>query len=51
MLLLEQDITKKKQIDQTNLSLLKPEKYLKFETRDNQDYKVKIIIDNAVYGQ
>ena len=48
MSLLEQDIVKKGQVDQT---LLKPENNLELEIRGNKKYKVKAIIDNAVYGQ
>ena len=46
--LLEQDITRKKQADKT---LPEPKKNLEFEVRDNKKYKVKAIIDSAVYNQ
>ena len=45
MLLLEQDIIKKMQVD--NQVLSKQEK--EFEIRDNKEYKVKVIVDSAVY--
>ena len=48
MLLLEQDITREEQVD--NKALLEPEKDVKFEARGNKEYKVKAIIDSAVYG-
>ncbi len=48
MLLLEQDITTKKQVDKT---LLEPKKDLKFETRGNKEYEFEVIIDSAIYGQ
>ncbi len=43
VLLLEQDITKIKQINK----LLKPKK--KFETKDNKEFKIESIIYSAVY--
>ena len=44
MLLLEQDTTKKKQINE-----LFPEPELEFDTSNNKKYKVKVIRNNAVY--
>ena len=44
MSLLKQDITIKKWV---NEKLLKSDK---FDTGDHKEYKVKTIIDNAVYG-
>ncbi len=49
MSLLEQDITRKRQID--NKALLEPEKELEFEARGDKEYKIEAIIDNAMYGQ
>ncbi len=49
MLLLEQDTTRKEQVD--NKALSESEKKLEFETRGNKEYKVKAIINSAVYGQ
>ncbi len=49
MSLLEQDITKKGQID--NKALSEPEKELEFETGGNKEYEDKAIIDSAVYDQ
>ncbi len=46
MSLLEQDTTSRGRVDK---ALLEPEK--EFEAGDNKDYKVKAIIDSAVYGQ
>ena len=34
-----------------NKALLEPEKDMEFEVRGNKEYKIKAIIDNAVYGQ
>ncbi len=48
MLLLEQDITRKKRVDKV---LPEPEKDVKFEAKGNKEYKVKPIIDSAVYDQ
>ncbi len=48
MSLLEQDITRKGQVDK---ALPEPEKELEFEARDNKEYEVKTIIDSIVYGQ
>ena len=45
MLLLEQDITWKKQVNEK--ILLEPE--IKFEAGDNKKYEVKAIINSAVY--
>ena len=47
MSLLEQDITKKRQVDKTLLEL---EKKLEFKAGDNKKYKVKAIIDSVIYG-
>ena len=33
-----------------NKALLESEKELKFEVRDNKEYEIKAIIDNAVSG-
>lgn len=50
MLLLKQDIQKKKQINQNNANtLLKPKK--EFEARNNKKYEVKSIVNNAVYSK
>ena len=46
MLLLEQDTTRKRQVDK---ALLEPKK--EFEAGDNKEYEVKAIIDSAVYDQ
>ncbi len=46
--LLEQDIRKKRQVDNT---LPEPEKDLKFEAGENKEYEVKTIIDSMVYSQ
>ena len=46
MSLLEQDIMKKGQVNQS--LLLKPEK--KFEVGDNKNYEVIAIVGNAIYG-
>ncbi len=48
MLLLEQDITKKWQVDK---ALPEPEKEFEFEAGDNKKYEVEAIIDSTVYGQ
>ncbi len=48
MLLLEQDIMRKKQV---NNALPKPEIELEFEAGDNKEYEVKAIIDSVMYGQ
>ncbi len=32
-------------------ALPEPEKEFEFQARDNKEYKVKAIIDSAVYGQ
>ena len=47
MSLLEQDITRKKRVEKT---LLEPKKDLEFETKGNKEYKVKTIINSAVYS-
>ena len=44
MLLLEQDITRKKQVDQTL-----PESK-KFKARNNKEYEIKAIIDSMIYS-
>ncbi len=46
MLLLEQDITRRKRVDK---ALLESEKDLEFEAGGNKEYEVKVIIDNALY--
>ncbi len=46
--LLEQDITRKRQVDK---ALSKSEKDVEFEVGDNKEYKVETIINRAVYGQ
>ncbi len=46
MSLLEQDNTRKRQVDK---ALPEPKK--EFEAGDNKEYKVKAIINSAVYGQ
>ena len=38
---------KKKHVDQANQTL---SELKKFEAKDNKEYKVKVIINNAVYG-
>ncbi len=48
MSLLEQDTTRKGRVDK---ALSEPEKKFEFEAGDNKEYKVKAIIDRAVYGQ
>ncbi len=48
MSLLEQDTTRKGQVDK---ALPELEKDVKFETGGNKKYKVKAIINSAVYGQ
>ncbi len=48
MLLLEQDITRKRRVDKV---LLESEKDVEFEVGDNKEYKVKASIDSAVYSQ
>ena len=48
MSLLEQNITKKEQIDKT---LPESEKELEFEAKSNKKYEVEAIIDSVVYGQ
>ncbi len=49
VLLLEQDTTRKGQVD--NKALLEVEKELEFEAGGNKKYEVEAIIDSAVYGQ
>ena len=48
MLLLKQDTIGKIQGDKTQSKL---EKNFEFEAGGNKEYKVKIIIDNAIYGK
>ncbi len=36
---------------QVNNALLEPEKELEFEAENNKEYKVKVIIDSAIYRQ
>ncbi len=48
MSLLEQDTTRKGRVDK---ALLEPKKELEFEAGGNKKYKVKAIIDSAMYGQ
>ena len=48
VLLLEQDTIKKRRVDKTLAEL---EKELKFQAGGNKKYEIKIIIENAVYGQ
>ena len=49
--LLEQHTIKKKLVDQANQVLPEPKKKLEFEAKDNKEYEVKAIINNAVYNQ
>ena len=46
MSLLEQDITKKKQVNKT---LSEPKR--EFEAENNKKYEVKAIINNMIYGK
>ncbi len=48
MSLLEQDTTRKKQVDK---ALLEPEKDVKFEDGGNKEYEIETIINSAVYDQ
>ncbi len=48
VLLLEQDTTRKVRVDK---ALPEPEKELEFDAGGNKEYKVKAIINSAVYGQ
>ena len=48
MSLLEQDITRKRQVDQAEQALLESER--EFEVENNQEYEVKAIIDSTMYG-
>ncbi len=48
MSLLEQDITRKRQVDK---ALLETEKDLEFKAEGDKEYEVKAIIDSIVYGQ
>ena len=47
MLLLEQDTTKKEQVDSKAL----PEPKKEFEAKDDKGYEVETIINSAMYGQ
>ncbi len=47
VLLLEQNITRKRQVD--NQALSEPKS--KFEAGDNKEYKVEALINRAVYGK
>ncbi len=47
MLLLEQDTTRKEQVDKV---LPEPEKDVEFKAGSNKEYEIKPIIDSAVYG-
>ncbi len=49
MSLLEQDITKKGQVD--NKALPEPENNLAFTVKGSKKYEVKAIIDSVVYDQ
>ena len=49
--LLEQNTTKKTQVDQINQVLPKLEKNIEFQVGDNKKYKIKAIINIVVYGQ
>ena len=49
VLLLELDITKRGRVD--NKALPEPEKNMKFEAGGDKEYKVKVIINSAVYSQ
>ena len=49
MSLLEQNITKKRQMD--NKALQEPEKNMELEVRNDKEYKFEAIIDSVVYGQ
>ncbi len=48
MLLLKQDITRKKRVDK---ALLEPEKDLEFAAGANKEYEFEIIINSTVYSQ
>lgn len=49
MLLLEQDNTRKGQVNELGNDLSKPKR--EFKARDNKEYEVETIIDSTVYGQ
>lgn len=49
MLLLEQDIARKEEINDLANNLPKPR--TKFEAEDNKAYEVKSIINSTIYGQ
>ena len=49
MLLLKYDITRKGQVN--NKTLLEPKKNKKIEAKTNKEYKVKVIINSAVYDK
>ena len=46
--LLEQDTTRKGQVD--NKALPKPKKELEFKAKNNKEYEFQVIIDSKVYG-
>ena len=48
MSLLEQNITRKEQVNKTLSEL---EKDLKFEAKGNKEYEIKAIIDSMMYSQ
>ncbi len=45
--MLEQDTIRKRRVNQNDHILLELKK--EFETRDNKEYKIKVIIDNVMY--
>ena len=47
--LLKQNTTKRERIDLK--ALLEPKKNIEFEVKGDKEYKVKTIINSAVYGQ
>ena len=49
MSLLEQNTTRKKRVD--NKTLLESEKNVEFKAKGNKEYKIKAIINSAVYSQ
>ena len=51
VLLLEQDITRKRRVIQVNQALSKPKKCLVFKAKNNKKYKVKIIINSTIYSE
>lgn len=50
MLLLNQNITRKKQVYQNNANCLLESKK-EFEVESNKKYKVELIVNNAMYGK